>query len=95
MINPQLRKEIVGLINEAIDNGSRRTPACEEAGISTRTYQRWQKDFAHSEKSIDKRTICVRPEPHNKLTNKEEKEILRIVNTPEFAIYHLAKSYLS
>ena len=56
--------------------------ACTELGISKRTYNRWKNTDSDY---IDKRTICARPEPANKLTKEERQEILDICNTEEFA----------
>ena len=56
--------------------------ACNELGISKRTYNRWKNSDSNY---IDKRTICARSEPVNKLTPEEKQEILDICNSEEFA----------
>ena len=42
MINASDRENAVKLINEAIRSGARLFKACEELGISKRTYNRWK-----------------------------------------------------
>lgn len=67
---------------EASTNGARLIPACETAGISKRTYERWCKDGYIKE---DRRKIALRPEPKNKLSKEEYQSVLNIVNKSEFA----------
>ena len=67
-------------IEEAVSSGAALYKACEEIGISKRTYNRW-KDSDY----IDKRTTCVRPEPANKLSSEERQEILNVSNSEEFS----------
>jgi len=76
------RKKIIELIQEAKTNGARLKRACEEAGISLRTYRRW---YQQGEVRQDKRPDCQRPEPSNKLTIEEKKVILSVCNTPKYA----------
>lgn len=57
-------------------------PACETAGISKRTYERWCQD---GEVKEDKRRVTIRPEPKNKLSKEEYQSVLNIVNKPEYA----------
>ena len=82
MINASDRRQAVELIKEAVDSGAALYKACAELGISKRTYNRWKNTDSDY---IDKRTICARPEPANKLTKEERQEILDICNTEEFA----------
>ena len=82
MINASDRRQAVELIKEAVDSGAAMYKACTELGISKRTYNRWKNTDSDY---IDKRTICARPEPANKLTKEERQEILDICNTEEFA----------
>jgi putative transposase len=72
---------IIELVEEAVASGVSQQLACEEIGISVRTYQRWCKSGALG---ADQRPLAKRPEPTNKLTEDERKEILEIVNQPEF-----------
>ena len=85
MTEPELRKHVMDLIAEAIKAGARLSIACEEAEISVKTYKRWLKSFKENNAYIDKRTIAVRPEPHNKLTEKEVQQIVNIVNQPDYS----------
>ncbi len=85
MTQPGLRKKVVELIAEAVRSGARLSIACEEAEISTRTYNRWINSYNKNNEYVDKRTIAVHPEPHNKLTLSEKKEIINCVNRPEFS----------
>ena len=82
MINASDRRQAVELIKEAVDSGAAMHKACTELGISKRTYNRWKNTDSDY---IDKRMICARSEPANKLTKEERQEILDICNTEEFA----------
>lgn len=55
--------------------------ACEELGICRRTLQRWRDESTPLE---DQRPHAKRPEPMNKLSEKERKEILNTCNQTEF-----------
>jgi len=70
------------LIEKAVDAGAALYKACNELGISKRTYNRWKNSDSDY---IDKRTICARPEPANKMTPEGKQEILDICNSEEFA----------
>ena len=72
----------VELINEARTNGARLKPACDELNISERTYQRWTKEGAVKK---DQRPLVERPTPKNKLSKEERDEIIKTVNSPEYA----------
>ena len=76
------RKQLVELIQEACASGARLPPACEEAGISLRTYRRWTKAGRIQE---DQRPLCPRPTPAHKLTPEECEAILTVCNQPEYA----------
>lgn len=82
LISASNRRKAVELISESVDSGAALYKACEELGINKKTYNRWKKTDSEY---IDKRTICVHPEPANKLTKEEKEKILRIVNSEEFA----------
>lgn len=56
--------------------------ACREAGIDLKTYNRWYKA---DKIQCDKRAICNRPVPSNKLSEIEEQEIIRASNEAEYA----------
>jgi transposase InsO family protein len=72
----------IELINEARASGSRLKPACDELNISVRTYERWIKE---GEVKKDQRPLVKRPTPKNKLTKEERDEIIKTVNSPEYA----------
>ena len=82
MINASDRRQAVELIKETVDSGVALCKACAELGISKRTYNRWKNTDSDY---IDKRTICARPEPANKLTMEEKEKILDVCNSEEFA----------
>jgi len=60
--------------------GARKQVACEELGISSRTFQRWSKS-----NEGDQRPVVSRPRPTNKLTDFERKRILDISSEEQFA----------
>lgn len=82
MISDSDRVTAVELINEARASGSRLKPACDELNISVRTYERWTKD---EEVKKDQRPLVQRPTPKNKLTKEERDEVIKTVNSPEYA----------
>jgi putative transposase len=82
LISASDRRMAVELISESVDSGASLYKACEELGISKRTYNRWKETDSDY---IDKRTTCAHPEPANKLTKEEKETILEIVNSEEFA----------
>ncbi len=76
------RKNIVDLIHEARASGARLAIACEEAGVSLRTYRRW---FRGGVVQADQRPEAQRPEPSNKLDCEERQGILDVANESEYA----------
>jgi putative transposase len=66
-------------VEEAVASGARQAKACDELGISARTYQRW---VSPKEPQEDQRQVAERPAPKNKLTAKERESILEVVNRP-------------
>lgn len=74
---------MVACIQEAVVTGARRWRACEEAGLSLRTLQRWV-DGGEKVK-VDARTTITRPEPKNKLSALERQRVLSICNSAENA----------
>jgi transposase InsO family protein len=76
------RLQYIALIDEAISNGARQHRACETAGISVRTLQRWQQNgVIHG----DKRPGAIRPAPANQLSQSERQRILQVCSDPDFA----------
>ena len=76
------RRYCLEIIEEACSSGASQKAACELLGLTSRTLQRWKKE----PNAIDKRTARKKA-PHNKLTAKEEKELLAVMNRQEYA-YH-------
>ena len=74
---------MIALVEEAVDGGCRRAQACGALEISLRTYQRWVQDGAGIPK--DGRKGSRRVAPANKLSEDERRQILKVVNSPEFA----------
>ena len=73
---------MVQWVNEAVEAGARRAPACAEVGVSLRTFQRWT---SGGEVGEDQRPLAARPEPSSKLTKQERERIIEVCNEPEFA----------
>ena len=69
-------------INEAVQAGARKHRACEEAGITLRTLQRWTQA---GDVKADGRPEAKRPAPQNKLTEEEREKILETCNREEYA----------
>lgn len=82
MISAQDRKIAVELINEARASGARLKPSCKILNISDRTYQRWTKE---GNVISDQRPLVKRPTPKNKISPEEHNDIIKIVNSPEYA----------
>ena len=69
-------------IQQAYAAGARIKAACEEAEISLRTYRCW---FRAGKIQEDQRPLATRPEPKNKLSEKERQVILEICSQAEYA----------
>tara|TARA_R100000322_G_C5425284_1_gene187305 strand:- start:39 stop:1055 length:1017 start_codon:yes stop_codon:yes gene_type:complete len=69
--------------------GARKKPACDELGISLRTFQRWTQE---STLKPDGRTTTIRPKPANALSEAERQGILALCNSEAFA--HLPPSQI-
>lgn len=67
------------LVWQTVEEGASLRTACRECGISVRTFYRW--NGVHE----DLRMTAVRPSPKNKLTAEERKEVIEILNSPQFA----------
>lgn len=76
------RTKYVSWIQEANNAGAKLNKACEEVGITLRTYRRWYRDGKVTE---DKRPKAIRPEPANKLTEVERARIIEVCNLEQFA----------
>ena len=73
----------ISLIREAVRSGCRLEKACNELGVSVRTFQRWVVDG--DAVSADRRTTTGRPAPRNRLSEAERQQILEVANSAEFA----------
>ncbi|MBK5247475.1 MAG: IS3 family transposase [Peptostreptococcaceae bacterium] len=82
LISASDRIKALELIDEAVQAGARLSPCCNEVGISTRTYERWS---LTPESTEDKRPLAHRKPPKNKLSDEETSEILRVVNSHDYA----------
>lgn len=74
------RKKMVTFINEARDSGARLDKACQSVGISSKTFQRWERPG----NARDKR-IGGNHKPKNQLSELERKCVLNVANEPEYA----------
>lgn len=81
MIRTPDRREAAALINEAVLSGARKSKACEAAGITLRTFQRWQRE---GEDNSDRRPHAKKRQPSNKLSKEERDEIIRVLNSEEY-----------
>ena len=84
MISASDRKKAIELIDEAVESGSRLSPACVEMGITERTYYRWSGQKKKLGHVADLRPTAKHPEPANKLSTEEREKILEIVSQPEY-----------
>lgn len=78
-IDHDTRLMVLSLIRKACKIGCRKYIACKTLGLSLRTVQRWEK-YPHQP---DRRQGPLNG-PSNKLSEIEERQILRIVNSKEF-----------
>src|SRR5260370_22548242 len=83
LINVPDRLLCVSLIREAAQSGCRLEKACDELGVSLRTFQRWVGDG--DAVRTDGRTTTERPAPPNKLSEAERQQILEVANRAEIA----------
>ncbi len=81
MISAPDRCKYIKLIKEATHAGSRSKKACKMMNISHRTYQRWTQEGSVK---TDGRGNAHRPDPSNKLNQKERKKILEICAQKEY-----------
>ena len=71
----------MGLLVEAVNAGARLFRACEEVGIASSTYRRWQDEGGVLQ---DRRPNAERPTPGNKLTLEEREQLLSVFHEPAF-----------
>lgn len=70
---------ILGLIDQAVENGARQEAACEVMGIDRGTARRWR-----AKGGGDDRRAGPKSAPKNKLSEAEEKRLLDVMNQPEY-----------
>ena len=83
MIALKDRQVLVRNIEVAHEAGACLRLACEEAGISVRTLQRWKTEDGLS--AGDRRPGAERPMPSHALSEAERARILEVANEPRFA----------
>jgi len=71
---------IMDLIQAATAMGATLTRACECLGLSLRTIQRWREEGGGDDQRRGPATT-----PHNKLSEEEEAEVLRVATSADFA----------
>jgi len=74
------REEIITLINDACNSGTRQEKACNIIGISAKTFQRWQRDVEKPDGRI-----APKHSPKHKLTALERQCIIKTANEVEYA----------
>ena len=82
MIGLEDRQRMVALIDEACAAGARQRAACELAGLSLRSLQRWR---APGALRSDARPTATRPACPHQLTAQEQARVLGVLNEPRFA----------
>lgn len=80
MISASDRSKAVKLIDEAVLGGARLFKACAELGITEPTYYRWIKLNMTTGSYEDLRPKAERPEPANKMSQEERRQITNTVN---------------
>ena len=85
MISASDRSEAVQLINEATASGAKLSNACNELGITERTYYRWNSQIKADGETQDQRPVAERQSPSNKITDIERQRIINTCNEPKYA----------
>ena len=83
MISLVDRQALANNIDIARDAGARLKPACQSAGITPRTLQRWNTHGGIE--SGDGRPQAVRPTPSHALSELERAKLREVANQPRFA----------
>ena len=83
MIRLEDRQDIAQAVEQAHAAGARLTPACELAGITVRTLQRWK--AGDGLVRGDRRPEAVRQAPAHALSEAERARLLQVANEPRFA----------
>ena len=85
MISLVDRQALVNNIDTARQSGARLRPACQSAGITLRTLQRWNTCEGRGLGSGDGRPTAARPTPSHALSEWERAKLLEVANEPRFA----------
>lgn len=85
MIRVEDRRNTACDIEQARIDGASYAPACQLAGISLRTLQRWKAGAEAGLIQGDDRPDAVRPTPAHALSNNERLQIISIANESRFA----------
>ena len=83
MTRQEDRRSLSDAITTACAAGARLAPACTEAGIDPRTFQRWR--ASEGEVQPDRRPTAARPQPSHALSEAERARIVAVANEPRFA----------
>jgi len=83
MIGLEDRRHMAQIIDEAHGKGARLSQACQLAGISLRTLQRWKVQDGLAKG--DRRPDAIHPAPAHALTPAERAAVLQAANEPRFA----------
>ena len=83
MIGLEDRRSMAQHIEQAHKGGARLAAACELAGISVRTLQRWL--ARQGLQTGDGRPQALRPTPDHALSPEERQRLLEVANQPRFA----------
>ena len=83
MIRLEDRQVIAQAVEQAHKAGARLRPACELAGITVRTLQRWK--AGDGLVRGDRRPDVVREPPAHALSEAERARLLQVANEPRFA----------
>lgn len=79
MTSPSDRRDVLGILDEAVAAGARLAPACAMLELSIRTVQRWR------QRPEDARPHACRPIPANQLSEEERRHLLAVANEPAHA----------
>ena len=85
MIRSPDRQIIISLIDEHIALGGKRDTACKILGINQSTYFRWKNALKDTGTTEDLRFTAIHPTPANKLNADERDNVLKVLNSSEFA----------
>ena len=82
MIDLEDRRTLVRNIEVAHSAGARLQPACQTAGITVRTLQRWKAQEGLTKG--DGRPQALRPPPSHALSEAERAKLLSVADEPRF-----------